>query len=63
VTRNAILQNIDIDMTGFRESLYIYGGPKVSPVIEHCRFRCSGDDAINVGASEPGGAAVPCGVV
>ena len=48
VTRNAILQNIDIDMTGFRESLYIYGGPKVSPVIEHCRFRCSGDDAINV---------------
>jgi hypothetical protein len=48
VSRNAVLQNIDIDMTGFRESLFVYGGSQVRPIIEHCRFRCSGDDAINV---------------
>uniref|UniRef100_A0A7S2Z3P6 Right handed beta helix domain-containing protein n=1 Tax=Chloropicon laureae TaxID=464258 RepID=A0A7S2Z3P6_9CHLO len=54
ITRNAVLQNVDIDMTGFRESLYVSGGPKVCPVIEHCRFRCSGDDAINVaGQAKP----------
>ena len=48
ITRNCVLQNIDIDMTGFRESVYVHGGPQVCPVIEHCRFKCSGDDAINV---------------
>ncbi len=48
ISRNAVLQNVDIDMTGFREALFVSGGPAVCPVIEHCRFRCSGDDAINV---------------
>ena len=48
LTRSAVLQNINIDMTGFRESVFVYGGPEVSPIIEHCKFMCSGDGAINV---------------
>jgi len=27
ITRNAVLQNVDIDMTGFRESLYVRTTP------------------------------------
>ena len=48
ITRNCVLQNIDIDMTGFREAVFIYGGPESRPVLEHCRIKCSGEDAINV---------------
>ncbi|WZN60423.1 Beta_helix domain-containing protein [Chloropicon roscoffensis] len=48
LTRTCVLQNVDVDMTGFREALFVYGGPEVSPIVEHCRFRSSGGDAINV---------------
>lgn len=45
---SSLPQNVDVDMTGFREALFVYGGPEVSPIVEHCRFRSSGGDAINV---------------
>ena len=48
ITRNAVVQNVKIDMTGFREALMVTGDHLVQPVVENCRITCSGDDAVNV---------------
>ena len=54
ITASCTVQNVNIDMTGFRESLYIGGNEDVRPVFEHVRVKCSGDDAVNVaGAAQP----------
>lgn len=52
--RTCVIQNMEIDMSGFRECVCVQGAATVRPVVDHCMFRCSGDDAINVA-----GAAVP----
>lgn len=49
-----VLRGIDLDQTGFREALLVAGDAAVVPLIDGCRLRCSGDDAVNVG-----GAAAP----
>ena len=48
ITRSAVVQNVHIDMVGFRESVLIEGGPAVTPVLDGCVVACSGDDAVNV---------------
>jgi len=48
ISRSAVVQNVYIDMVGFRESVLIEGGPSVTPVLDGCVVTCSGDDAINV---------------
>lgn len=49
-----VLRNIDLDQTGFREALLVEGGASVRPLLDGCRVRCSGDDAVNVtGRADP----------
>ncbi|KAK9828720.1 hypothetical protein WJX72_001708 [[Myrmecia] bisecta] len=48
ISRNCVIQNIDVDMTGFREAIMVTGPKEVQPLIEDCIIRCSGDDAVNV---------------
>ncbi len=38
--RTAVLRNVDIDMTGFREALLVEGGPGVKPFVQRCVIRC-----------------------
>lgn len=38
--RAAVLRNVDIDMTGFREALLVEGGPGVKPFVQRCVIRC-----------------------
>ena len=55
-TRRAgvVLRNIDLDQTGFSEALLVEGGADVRPLLDGCRVRCSGDDAVNVtGRADP----------
>mmetsp|Transcript_19063 Transcript_19063/g.36419 ORF Transcript_19063/g.36419 Transcript_19063/m.36419 type:complete len:640 (+) Transcript_19063:53-1972(+) len=54
IYRTCVIQNIEVDMSGFRECCLVEGPATVQPVVDHCMLRCSGDDAINVS-----GAAVP----
>lgn len=46
----AVLHNLDIDHTGFREALLIEGsgGSSPGPLVDGCRVQCSGDDVIHV---------------
>ncbi|KAK3238945.1 hypothetical protein CYMTET_51090 [Cymbomonas tetramitiformis] len=48
ITRTCVIQNIELDMSGFREGVLVTGPSTVKPLIEHCTIRCSGDDAVNV---------------
>ncbi|KAK9852134.1 hypothetical protein WJX84_002432 [Apatococcus fuscideae] len=48
ITRTCVIRNIDIDMTGFREAIFISGSGSVQPLVQHCIVRCSGDDAVNI---------------
>ena len=49
MTANAMVAGLDLDMSGFRESVLIEGGPDCQPLIYNCIIKCSGDDGINVG--------------
>ncbi|PRW57622.1 tetratricopeptide repeat 1 [Chlorella sorokiniana] len=42
-----VLRNLDLDHTGFREALLVDGPTTVTPLIQSCNIKCSGDDAIN----------------
>ncbi|DBB01102.1 hypothetical protein WJX77_003106 [Trebouxia sp. C0004] len=54
ITRSAVIMNLEIDMTGFREAVLITGTDKVCPVIQNCTISCSGDDCVNVsGRAQP----------
>jgi tetratricopeptide (TPR) repeat protein len=44
----AVLRNIDLDQTGFREAVLVTGKAQVAPLIDGCIVKCSGDDAVNV---------------
>jgi hypothetical protein len=56
ITRGGVvLRNLDIDHTGFREALLIDGKATVTPFIENCILKCSGDDVVNAA-----GKARPC---
>lgn len=46
-----VLRNIDLDQTGFREALLVDGPSSVHPLVQGCKLRCSGDDAVNIGGS------------
>lgn len=46
-----VLRNLDIDQSGFREALLVDGGAAVAPLIQDCRVKCSGDDAVNIGGA------------
>ena len=41
ISRSAVVQNIELDMTGFREAILIKGGSNVCPVLQHCSIRCA----------------------
>jgi hypothetical protein len=48
ITRGGVvIRNLDIDHTGFREALLIEGKSSVTPLIENCIIKCSGDDVVN----------------
>ncbi|DBA69639.1 TPA: hypothetical protein ACH3X2_012700 [Trebouxia sp. C0005] len=54
ITRSAVIMNLMIDMTGFREAVLVTGTHKVGPVIRNCTISCSGDDCVNVsGKAQP----------
>ncbi|KAA6428841.1 MAG: hypothetical protein FRX49_01716 [Trebouxia sp. A1-2] len=40
ITRSAVIMNLMIDMTGFREAVLVTGTHKVGPVIRNCTIRC-----------------------
>ncbi|KAL3162418.1 hypothetical protein ABBQ32_010088 [Trebouxia sp. C0010 RCD-2024] len=48
ISRGAVIMNIEVDMTGFREAVLITGTDRVSPVLQKCSISCSGDDAVHV---------------
>lgn len=48
MTGNAVVAGIDIDMTGFRESILVSGDAQCQPIFLKCIIRCSGDDAVNL---------------
>ncbi|EIE22744.1 hypothetical protein COCSUDRAFT_16318 [Coccomyxa subellipsoidea C-169] len=48
ISRSCVIQDLDIDMTGFREALKVEGAASVQPVCQNCIIRCSGDDAVNI---------------
>ena len=39
ISRTCVIRNIDIDMTGFREAIFISGPASVQPLIQHCIVR------------------------
>ena len=47
----AVIRNIDIDQSGFRESILITGDHSISPLIDSCIVKCSGDDTVNISDS------------
>lgn len=50
ITRNAVIQNLDCDLTGFRECVLVTGDENVKPIIEHCIIKSSGADGLNITA-------------
>lgn len=49
-----MIQNLDIDMVGFREAVHIAGELDVLAVLDNCGVRCSGDDAVHIcGKAQP----------
>ena len=49
----AVIRNLDIDQSGFRESILVTGEGRrhVAPLVDRCIVKCSGDDAVNVAGS------------
>lgn len=46
ITCTSLVQNVDFDMSGFRECILVDGDQTVRPIIEHCSIKCSGDNGI-----------------
>jgi hypothetical protein len=44
----AVLQNLVLDLCGFRECLLVEGDARVTPLLEGCTVRCSGDHGVVV---------------
>ena len=42
----AVVQNLVLDMCGFRECVSAEGDARCTPLLEACRIRCSGDHAV-----------------
>jgi hypothetical protein len=42
----AVVQNLVLDLCGFRECLSIEGDARCTPLVEGCKIRCSGDHAV-----------------
>jgi len=42
----AVVQNLVLDLCGFRECVRVQGGPRPPPLLEGCSLRCSGDHAV-----------------
>ena len=54
VVRPCVIQNLDLDFTGFCECVRVEGDHRVDPLIEGCAVKCSGEDAVLVaGRSRP----------
>eukprot|EP00887_Chlorella_sp_A99_P007902 scaffold12.g7902.t1 len=51
VRGGVVVRRLELDQTGFREALLVTGGPAVSPLIEGCTLKCSGDDVLNIGGA------------
>ena len=50
----AVVQNLVLDLCGFRECLLFDGSERCTPLVEGCNLRCSGDhSAVSVGAAAP----------
>ena len=50
----AVVQNLVLDLTGFRECLLFDGSERCTPLVEGCKLLCSGDhSAVSVGAAAP----------
>ena len=55
-----VLRGLVLDQTGFREALLVEGrGGPVTPLIEGCTIKCSGDDAVNVAGAGGGRCGAP----
>ena len=53
-TVSAVVQNLVLDLCGFRECLLCDGNERCTPLVEGCNIRCSGDHSVvSVGASAP----------
>lgn len=54
IHRPCVIQNLDIDFTGFSEAVRVEGKPSNNPLIEHAWIACSGDFGVVVaGESAP----------
>jgi len=49
IKRSCVIQNLDIDFTGFSESVRVLGDERVKPLIENCIIKSSGGDGIALG--------------
>jgi len=49
IKRSCVIQNLDIDFTGFCESTRIIGDARVKPLLENCVFVSSGGDGLALG--------------
>ena len=50
----AVVQNLVLDLCGFRECLLFDGSERCTPLVEGCNLKCSGDhSAVSVGAAAP----------
>ena len=45
IRRAAVLRNIDVDMTGFREAVLVEGSTALRPLIDGCIIRCAAESA------------------
>ena len=49
ISRNCVLENIDVDMTGFREAILIEGPASLQPLIQNCIIRYEVSDDVDPG--------------
>ncbi len=50
----AVVQNLVLDLCGFRECLLFEGNERCTPLVEGCNIRCSGDHCVmSVGTAAP----------
>ena len=49
IKRPCVIQNLDVDFTGFCEATRVVGDARVKPLIENCLIRSSGGDGVAIG--------------
>ena len=49
IKRSCVVQNLEIDFTGFSEAVRVLGDERVKPLIENCVIKSSGGDGIALG--------------